>query len=385
MRVIQVTQRFSPALGGVEDQVMNLASRLTEAGVTTEVFATDLLTDIPLRRLGNGGPPFSFTVRRFRAVKILDLPHGLGIVAPSMFPGVLAHRPDLIHAHAYGHFATVVGSLARLFQGIPLVVTPHSDPGRPSLAKRFFDFVVPALTLRPAQRVIALTRVEAEYLRGLGVAEERIRVIPNGVNLGEFEGMGPRLRPGGPPTLLFVGRCYPQQKGLEYLVRAMALLPPHAGARLRIVGEDWGGAAQALSLARALGVGDRVTYSGPLGRGELLQAYAEADILVLPSLFEPFGIVLLEAMATGLPVVASRVGGVPEVMEDGKTGFLVQPGNARALAEALDLLLSDPALRRRMGRAGRIRAAEYSWDRILPQVLDVYHEAIVESGQKRAG
>ncbi len=380
MRVLELTQRFPPALGGVENHVMNLASKLSESGVTTEVFTTDLMTDVPLRRLGDDGANFPFTVRRFRANKIAEMPHGLGIVAPSMIPKVLSDPPDLIHAHAYGYFPTFVGSFAGKFRGIPLVITPHSDAGRPSLRKSLFDLCIPLVTLRAAQRVIALTRSEASYLSHLRIPEDRIRVISNGVTLAEFAGIGPRSGGGEPCRVLFVGRCYPQQKGLLHLVRAMALLPSVARAHLDIVGEDWGGVAPVASLATELGVGDQISILGPLVRWRLLQAYASADLMVLPSLFESFPIVLLEAMAAGLPVVASRVGGIAEVVEEGRTGLLVEPGNPRDLAHALELLISDPKLRRAMGRRGRERAQDYSWDMVAQRVRQVYEEVMVGDG-----
>lgn len=380
MKVLELTQRFPPGLGGVENHVMNLASRLTQRGVATEVLTTDLLKEAPFQRIVGKAPPFPFEVKRFRAFKILEAPHGLGIVAPSMVRGVLSRSPDLIHAHAYGYFPTFVGALARMVRRVPLVVTPHSDPGRPSLGKHLFDRTVPLLTLRQAQRVIAVTGGEATYLERLGVPRDRLAIIPNGIDLGEFASLDGGHRSRGEATILFVGRCYPRQKGLEPLVRAMALLPPASRARLRIVGEDWGGFALVRSLGEALGIGDRITLVGPLARRKLLEEYAQADVLVLPSLFEPFGIVLLEAMAAGLPVVASRVGGIVEIVEDGRTGLLVEPGDARGLAGALGLVLEDEGLRRTMGARARQRAPLYSWDALVPRIEKVYAEAIAEGG-----
>ncbi len=378
MRVLQLTQRFPPALGGVENHVLNLASKLTESGVTTEVFTTDLLRDIPLQRMGNGARGFPFSVRRFRALKVAEMPHGLGIVAPSMVHEVLSHPPDLIHAHAYGYFPTFVGSVARMLREIPFVITSHSDPGRPSLGKRLFDHVTPAFTLRAADRVIALTASEARYLEHLGVRRDRIRIIPNGVNLGEFAIIRKGVLHGGRCTILFVGRCYPEQKGLEYLIKAMSLLLKTVDAHLNIAGEDWGGVSRIRSFARTLGIEGRVTIMGPLERDQLIRAYASADMLVLPSLFEPFGIVLLEAMAAGLPVVASRVGGIVEVVEDGKTGLLVEPGSPGEIAAALEHLISHPELRRAMGRRGREKVCLYSWDMIAPRIKQVYEEILAK-------
>ena len=385
MRVVQLTQRFPPAIGGVESHVYHLAMGLAKADVPTEVFTTDLQRDTPFQRLNGDSLSLPFPVRRFRVTRLADVPHGLGIVAPSMALAALQATPDVFHAHSYGYFPTFAGRFAEFMRGIPLVVTPHSDPGGATTSKRLFDRVVPPLTIRRASRVIALTSVEAENLVRLGVPSDRIRIIPNGVDLKEFAGLPPR-RPNGDTTeLLFVGRCYPRQKGLEYLVKALPFLRSRESIRLTIVGEDWGGVAMLQSLARALGVERQIAFRGALPRDEVIQAYASADIFVLPSLFEPFGIVLLEAMAAGLPVVASAVGGIVDVVADGKTGLLVPPGKPMALAAGLEQLISDSSLRARMAEEARRRVSGYSWDLIVPRIVEVYREAIAESGETRAG
>src|SRR2546425_4595012 len=168
-------------------------------------------------------------------------------------------------------------------------------------------------------------------------------------------------------------------------MKALPFLRSRGSIRLTIVGEDWGGVAMLRSLARALGVERQIIFTGALPRDEVIQAYASADIFVLPSLFEPFGIVLLEAMAAGLPVVASAVGGIVDVVADGKTGLLVPPGKPLALAAGLEQLVSDSSLRARMAGEARRRVSGYSWDLIVPRVVEVYREAIAESGGTRAG
>jgi glycosyltransferase involved in cell wall biosynthesis len=378
MRALELTQRFPPALGGVENHVWHLAEGLRTRGVDVEVFTTDLQKDIPVERLPAGGPPFRYPVRRFRTLRVADLPHALGNIAPAMLPGVLTGRWDVLHAHAYGYFPTFAAAMGKLLERSALVVTPHSDPGRPSLEKRAFDRVVPLITLRRANRVIALTSREARYLERLGVAHERIAVIPNGVDMEEFAPVRAAMREGDDVRILFAGRCYPQQKGLEVLLDAMAFLRDDARIRLRIVGEDWGGHSVIRSMARSHGIKDRITLLGRVDRPSLIEEFQSADVFVLPSLFDSFPIAILEAMAAGLPVVATRVGGVPDIVEDGRTGVLVDPGDAKALAGALRGLASDGSARREMGRRGRERARQFSWEEILPQIKRVYEDAISE-------
>jgi glycosyltransferase involved in cell wall biosynthesis len=379
VKVLEVTQRFPPAVGGVEQHVHHVASRLARAGVEVEVLTTDLLRDTPFTRIRSPLPRDSFPVTRVRAWRMVDAPHGLGIVAPSMVPALLASGADVVHAHSYGQFPTFAGSLASALDHSILIVTPHSDAGRPSWTKSVFDRVVPRLTLKAATRVIAVSEHEAASLINLGVQRDRIRVIPNGVDLGEFAGVGTRKDRDG-LVGLFVGRLDPDQKGLDVLVRAMSKLPQNYPLRLRLVGEDWGGAELLRHLAQRLGVADRVTMVGKVPRPEVVREFAEADFLVLPSRFEPFGIVLLEAMAAGLPVVASRVGGIPEIVSEGETGLLVEPDNPDALAEALRLLCQNESLRFSMGRSARERVKRYAWDSVVPRILSVFSEALQENG-----
>jgi starch synthase len=380
VKVLEVTQRFPPAVGGVEQHVHHVTSGLARAGVKVEVLTTDLLRDTPFTRIRSPLPRDSFPVTRVRAWRMVDAPHGLGIVAPSMVPAILASGADVIHAHSYGQFPTFAGSLASVLDHSVLIVTPHSDAGRLSWTKSLFDRIVPRLTLKAATRVIAVSEHEAACLIKMGVARDRIRMIPNGVDVGEFAEVGTR-RDRHELVGLFVGRLDSDQKGLDVLIRAMSKLPQNHPLRIRLVGEDWGGAELLRHLAQRLGVADRVTMVGKLSRQKVVREFAEADFLVLPSRFEPFGIVLLEAMAAGLPVIASRVGGIPEIVAEGETGLLVEPDNPDALAEAMRLLSQDEDLRFSMGRTARERVTQYAWDSIVPRILSVFAEALQENGE----
>jgi len=380
MRVMQLTQRFPPAIGGVEEHVYHLALGLSRAGHEVQVLTTDLLRSTPFARMESNSESYPFPVIRSRVWKLFEAPHGLGIIAPSMVRQTVNSRADIVHAHAYGYFPTFAATLGSALDGCALVITPHSDAGRPSWSKSLFDRVVPSLTLKKASRVIAVTRHEAAHLAVLGVDADKVDVIPNGVDVEEFAQL-PKVRDGGDSIVgLFVGRIDPDQKGLHTLVRAVALVPASPRLQIRLVGEDWGGTESLRTLAQRLGVSDRLTFVGKVRRTDLLCEYARAQFFVLPSIFEPFGIVLLEAMAAGLPVIASRVGGIPEIVEDARTGFLIEPGNPGALAEGLRLLSTDESLRKSMARAARERVTNYDWRAIVPRILAVYTQALEGRG-----
>jgi 2-deoxystreptamine N-acetyl-D-glucosaminyltransferase/2-deoxystreptamine glucosyltransferase len=194
--------------------------------------------------------------------------------------------------------------------------------------------------------------------------------IPPGVNPSLFEGPFEDPFAGvGKPRVLFVGRLAPQ-KGVGTLVAAAGLLK-HPSALVLLVGD--GPERKALEReAKRLGVGDRLRFVGFVAHERLPAVLAHADLLVLPSLYEELGTVLLEGMQAGLPVVASETGGIPEVIEDGVNGMLVAPGEPEALARAIDRLLADRGLARRLSERAKERAKDYDWEVLAERVLRVY-------------
>jgi len=377
MRVLEVTHRYPPALGGVEIQVEAIARGLVERGHSVEVVTTDLARDRPLHRLPPGPTHEPVPVRRHRAFRTIPAPHGLGLVAPGMALDVLRLETDVVHAHAFGMPPTWMAAFARRVRTTPLVVETHFDAGRGTPGWWAYARAVAHFTLAPADRIVAHTDLETNLLASLGVRRERIAKIPNGIDLSEFVDFPSRTSSSEGLTVLFVGRLYPEQKGLEPLVRALATIPSHVGLRLRIVGEDWGGQALVVRLARELDVERHIALTGPLSRAELLKEYARADVFVLPSLFDCTPIVLLEAMAAGLPIVASRVGGIPEVVAEGENALLCSPNDPVALAKALERLARDGALRAKFARAGSVQVEQFSWTRVLPRWIRLF-ETVVE-------
>jgi glycosyltransferase involved in cell wall biosynthesis len=240
-----------------------------------------------------------------------------------------------------------------------------------------------AWAARRSDRVTAISNYTAGELREL--ADVPIEVIPYTTSLPDVT---PASTPasasqGGTGPVLFVGRLV-ERKGVGHLIEAIARLGP-TGPRLEIVGE--GPERPRLeALAQRLGVASRVVFRGKIPPDELQASYARAAVCVLPSVLdargdtEGLGVVLLEAMNHGTPVIASRVGGIPDIVEDGVSGLLVPPGDADALAAAVQRLGDDPALARRLGEAGRRRLREqFSWRAIVQRWLDLYAGLVTRS------
>ena len=384
LRITQITERYPPAIGGVETHVSRLSRELVKLGAEVTVLTTDLLTTKPMRRVAVPRSPTNedgIVVYRLRALEALPMRQGLGIISPEV--AFHLKGSDVIHAHGYGRFPTFVAPLRRILH-TPVILTTHSDLGRPSLRKSFFDAAVSRLTVKSADVVIAVSYHEKKVLERLGVEETAIRVIPNGVDLGYLPRR--RGRTGGRRTILYVGRLDFEQKGVDVLLRAVSKLVRERGfdVNLKLVGPDWGDLGRAVSIAKELQIQDSVEYLGVLPTEAIVDEMSSADVLALPSRFEPFGIAILEAMAAGLPVVASAVGGVPEVIVDGENGLLSEPGDATSLSGQISRILLDPEYGEKLAGSARRSVREYSWPNVASRVLSVYSEAAVRKAGVRS-
>jgi glycosyltransferase involved in cell wall biosynthesis len=237
-----------------------------------------------------------------------------------------------------------------------------------------FVHLCEAAGLPRLQAVLANSRFTADVVKAeYRLNPDRVYTVYKSIDAERYRpALALRLRQAPhPPRLLFVGGNM-QRKGLPVLIRAaplvLAVLPQ---AEFWVVGQD-PAQARMEALCRAHGVAERFHFWGLSSQGELIDYYAQSDVFVLPSLTEAFGVVFLEAMAAGLPVVGTRAGGIPEVVEDGVNGLLAQPDDPPSLAMALLSLLSDQTLRSRLSQAGLATAHEFSLSRMMAETYQVY-------------
>ena len=313
---------------------------------------------------------------------------------------------DLVHLHTwYTHFA---GITAKLCYGIPMVLTTHSlEPLRPWKREQIaggYDFSVwvEKTAIEMADAVIAVSKEAREDIhRFFNVAPEKVHVIYNGIDLDEYQpvastaalekyGVDSRT-----PYVLFVGRIT-RQKGIVHLVRAIEHLDPGIQVVLCAGAPDTPEIAEEMrtAVARAQEKHGKVVWIDKMiSVPEKIELYTHAAVFCCPSIYEPFGIINLEAMACETAVVASAVGGIKEVVDHGETGYLVpleqmsespfealHPERyASDLAQRINELMADPALRTRMGKAGRKRAEDiFSWRAIAQQTHALYKQLISE-------
>jgi glycosyltransferase involved in cell wall biosynthesis len=293
------------------------------------------------------------------------------------------YRVDVLHTHGYK--ADLYGCAAAWGRSVGLIATCHNWP-HPSLKMRAYA-ALDRLFLRTFDRVVVLSETVAGILRRSGLAERKLQTIANGVDVERFRDAQPSLNNGSGAThesvVGFVGRLVPG-KGADVLLRAASrVFSRRPNCRIVLVG-DGPCRPELESLAAQLGIADRVLFTGV--RDDMPQVYASIDLLVLPSLCEAMPMCVLEAMAAGKPVIATRVGAVPELIDQGQTGVLIEPGDVAGLSAAVVKLLEDSERARQLGEKGRTRTIEhFSADYMARRYLQLYSEvaSTCERSKKR--
>ena len=400
-RVLLLTNEYPPHIyGGAGVHVEYLARELAHlTPVEVRTFGTQQVEQPHFRVQGFQGDRAAFAAA----------PAGFGspLQALSTCLGFVGQpiAADVVHCHTwYTHFA---GILAKILYELPLVLTVHSlEPLRPWKREqlgRGYDLSawIEKTALEMADAVIAVSRSTADDVTRLfSVDPAAVTIIPNGLDTTEYApvsdpaclhsyGIDPDR-----PYVLFLGRMT-RQKGLHLLLESVPYLLPEAQVVL------CAGAADTPEMAQEIEATVRTLQQQRSGivwiptmvpRRTTIVLYSHAAVFCCPSIYEPFGLINLEAMACATPVVASAVGGIPEVVLDGETGYLVAPDLsaeppyeprqaaqfAQRLAEALNRLLADPALRQRLGQQGRTWVEEhFSWRVVAQQTLELYHRLCV--------
>jgi len=365
---------FQPHFGGgVEQVVARLCDGLVERGHDVTVLT---LRTCPSPATESRG---ALTIHRLAAV---DLTRWLGIqfslslrTLDVVARLIRSLRPDVVHAHNMFFRTTEAAALLRKFLKFPLVTTLHlgKAEGGSKLFNtliRGYESTVGRFIVRGSEHVIAVSRAVAEHARRIGVEAASVTVIPNGVDIRLFHpGTGQR---NNGKEVLYVGRLVPN-KGPEVLLRAVpAVLDKHPQAKFVLVGD--GPLRSRLEIqARQMDIGHAVHFLGM--RYDVPELMREAALLVRPSMLEGMPLTILEAMASALPVVATPVGGTPEILEDGVHGYLTPVDDSMKLADAIIRLLDNDTLAREMGRHGRqMVETAYTWDTMVDQTEKVYIE-----------
>jgi glycosyltransferase involved in cell wall biosynthesis len=381
MKVVHTCIRYD-APGGAETHVHAVTERLADRGHDVTVHASPLESEVPWREMEN--PTWhrkGVDVVRHDVHRNL-LPGHRYPVMPDLPGALLDEGADVLHAHSHRYHQVGAACMVARATDTPLVVTPHYHPvrsDRPLWMRAvawLLDRRARRSTYATADHVLPVTGAEADALRGI-VDPGKMTVVPNGIDPDEWRPLPePAEEAWEEPVWCFAGRQAPN-KGLETLVDAFAASTKRRGTgTLVVTGRDWGTRDAMLGRARDRGVADRLGVLGYVDRERYRRVLARADVLVLPSEWEAFGIVVLEAWMAGTPVVATDVGGLPWVVEEGEDGLLVPPGDADALATAVEELLDRPDGGQPLARRGRRKTRNrFTWERSVDRIEDVYEDA----------
>ncbi|MGI8537145.1 MAG: glycosyltransferase [Mycobacteriales bacterium] len=394
MRIAMVSEHASPlaVLGGVDAGGQNvhvaaLSQALGRRGAEVVVHTRRDSVDLPRRVcLAPGVTVDHVPAGPARTVPKDDLLPMMDDFADDLRRQWQVRRPDVVHAHFWmsGYAAIKAAQplgipVALTFHALGVVKQRHQGARDTSPAARLR---IEAELARTADRIVATCSDEVFELLRLGGDRRRVSVVPCGVDLDLFHpGVLAEPRPPGRHRLLSVGRLI-ERKGVGNVIVALGRMREAGGPDTELVvaggphAAELAGHPEATRLreiAERAGVGDRVSFRGRVGRQELPCLLRSADLVVCVPWYEPFGIVPLEAMACGVPVVAAAVGGIVDSVVDGRTGLHVPPRRPDLIADALTALLPDPARRRALGEAAARRArTRYSWDRVATLTLQAY-------------
>ncbi|MEM5866904.1 MAG: glycosyltransferase family 4 protein [Candidatus Aenigmatarchaeota archaeon] len=374
MKVLMVTPFYYPVLGGSETQIENLTLKLNEVGILTDILTLNIDK--------NGKPKPFWKTEIINGLKVIRTPafnpfpsklhHNKFNFMVNFIPRKFAHildEYDVIHFHNETDLSFPVFSYAvrkpKVFHLRCLNVTY-------SIFKR--NFLCRRLLKNIADIYIAQSAYVSHLLLDLGMPKSRIRIIPNGIDTSKFK---PGNNERSENTLLYVGRIE-EYKGLHILLRALEHVS--SPVKLLIIGPLVGEPSYHRKVFDLIDkitkkTSHEVSYLGPKKPHEILKYYQTASIVVVPSLSESFGNVVLEALACETPVIASNIGAIPEIINNYESGILVPSGDHTELAEAIQFLLNDEDVRRKMGREGRRQTIErFSFESVVKKILDVYNE-----------
>ena len=381
MRAALISDEYYPDIGGAPQYAFELSLQLVKLGIEAVVITH-----------AHPGQPEEEEIAgvRIKRVKGLVLNNPHRAVSPLLFcrcyKYILDGKFDVVHGlDVYSTMALMVIPFARIYR-IPCVLTCHTvmDSAFLIFLQRLMSFA-----FRSGDRLIAVSRASARFSHLLGFSEKRITVVPNGVDLSCFNSkidaflMREELGIGDEPLVVTVSRLI-KRKNPGLLISAFAkVLKVVPGAKLVIAGSG----REKDNLSRqiqSLNITNSVFMVGRLTKEKVAQLMAAANVFVLPSKMESFGLSLLEASAAGVPVVCSNAGGIPEVFQDGFNALLYPPGDDNAMAKAIIRLLQDRELAKTISANAVETASKFTWEMTAEQTLQVYKEVLQENTPSRS-
>ena len=346
MKILHLTERYFPFLGGVESAVHEICKRLVRDGFQVDVVCEREKGSVKHEVIDG------VNVHRIMGFELIKLKYGVGRVAPSMILSALKNNADVVHAHSYGFFPSWVS----MFSKKPTIITTHSDP-----AAKIYPIwdLFRAIPIRFCDHVIATTEMEKNHLICKGVKPTNITVIPNGITLPPPQ--SPKTNSSS--VILCLARLDVIHKGHDILLRAMPKVAKVIPKVMLVIAGQGNDLRKLKKLSKKLGIEKNVDFKGLISQSKKNDLMQNCSVLCISPRTESFGIVYLEAMAYGKPIVTTRVGGIPEVV--GNCAVLVPPNNPELLAEALIEVLTNKKRAKELGLKGLKRIKEFDWDILI--------------------
>lgn len=369
--IVHVTSRYPPVIGGLEQVVRSLAYYQYQQGTDVRVLTSDYGTN------GNIGVEDPFPVTRLRSIEAVNT-----VIIPGLLRSLASLRNDtLIHLHIGSAYVPEMVWINKRLRNIPYIAHVHIDvlpSGRAGVLLGPYKKLILSRVVRDAALVLVPTNDYVDIIGArYGLPEERIRVIPNATDHRiSGEGRSAPSVAGKEPQVILVGRLAPQ-KNIPLALATMASYTERYNRRIRleIVGDGADREKISAQIDR-LGLGDIVTLRGALKGSELESAYARSDLLLMTSLNESFGLVLIEGMTKGLPLVSVDIPAVRNVLEHGINGFLAEP-KPEALADCLHELLNDQSLYETFSTNNQKKAQQFSWQSVVMKLDSIYKSLIL--------
>ena len=390
MKILMLTWEYPPRIvGGIARVVHDLSHRLIKDGheVTVVTYKEGNVPDfeddkgVKVYRIGN----YMINPNNF-----IDwiMQMNFNLVAKANEIIAKEGNFDVIHAHDW--LVAYAAKTLKNSYGTPIVATIHAtEAGRNSgihdETQRYINDTEWMLTYEASEVIVNSNYMKSELQRLFGLPFEKINVVPNGVNLNLYSGVERdyefrrQYAADNEKIILFVGRLV-YEKGIQHLIAAMPkILEKYHDSKLVIAGK--GGMIDELKAqVNAMGISNKVYFTGYMNSKQVVKMYKCADVAVFPSTYEPFGIVALEGMLSGTPVVVSDVGGLNEIVQHGENGMKSYAGNPNSLADSIVSLLYDPALCMKVAKNAKAKVrAEYNWQKIAQDTHFAYQKAICET------
>lgn len=388
MKILLISSTFPPRkFGGITASSYILAKNLVKRKHDVTVYTTDI-SDRYSRIPDTKGVKNMDGIEVYYFKNLSNWLASLRLYSPiGMITAIKRklNKFDIIHLNEFRSFQSIIVHRYAKRYGIPYVLQARGSLPRimtKQRLKRIYDILWGYRLLRDASKVVALTQIEAEQYKSMGVSQDGIEIVPNGIDLAEFENLPQRGEfrkkwriNNSQKIVLFLSRIN-KIKGPDLLARAFAtLLRDFDNIKLVIVGPDDGYLTVLKKLIQELNIEEKVLFTGLLHGRDKLAAYIDADVYVLPSAYEIFGRTLLEACACGTPIIVTDRCGIADVI-DGQAGLAV-PYDKDALGKALRDILNDDQMRRQFGERGKLLVREkFNWEKISQQVEDIYESCV---------